>query len=153
MLGLRVQAVGFLCTLLYGWGPARALEPVSLEGFQGTWQGEQDGHAVVWRVESTGRLRADGRMADCSISGDTLTVRFDASVVGGSSSGRETAVYRFRANNLNSKAASIFVYGFDLGLRGIWLRRQPPAEPRQAEDAAPPAPGNPGRPKAASPKH
>jgi hypothetical protein len=104
----------------------------------GVWSGERNGQSVTWKLDDAGRLRLDGRPADYLVAGDTVIVRFDAPAAARPGTLRETAVYRFLAST--TPPPRLFVYGFDLGIQGLWLEREAAGDPPLPEDTSPPVP-------------
>ncbi|MFQ5601013.1 MAG: hypothetical protein ACE5G2_10735, partial [Candidatus Krumholzibacteriia bacterium] len=122
-------------------GPGHALEPEQLSG---TWIGEcSTGQEVVWRLDALGGLRVDDRPATYELTGDTLVVHFEPVDDLGPSGSGEIAVYHVLASSPGSGPRRLFIYGFDLGPRGIFLECEEAPLP---EDASPPVPRHPSDP-------
>jgi hypothetical protein len=118
--------------LLFSWllVPVTAMEPVRVPApLDGIWTGSRNGEAVRWDLGDDGRLRIDGRGADYLVRGDSLLVTFDPT---DPTAGAETVIYRFKPEAGFSR---LFVFGFDLGKRGLVLHRMHTAAP--SEDASP----------------
>ena len=90
--------------------------------FAGTWSGKRSGMPVLWRFQSDGRMQLEERGAQWSIHNDTLVVDFEPL---GESGMTERAVYLYLTSNPQHGPRRIFVRGFDLGLHGLLLTREP----------------------------
>jgi hypothetical protein len=118
---------------------APAAHPATAPIQDGTWIGTRpDGSVVVWEFSGS-RLRIEERRADTETRADSLIVRFDRPPGAPPGSAREKAVYRFIASSTGQGPARLFVYGFDLGRRGLHFVRESSA-PRLPEDTTPPTP-------------
>jgi len=104
----------------------------------GEWVGELDGELVLWRFGNEGEAHLNGRHALFCVAHDTLRVTFEAPLRA-TEVRPEVAVYRFLASDPSQGPSRLFVYGFDLGKRGVWLEPAP-EEPPLPEDTAPPSP-------------
>ena len=124
---------------------------VDMESLGGTWRGERNGVECLWQIDSTGRLRIDGRGANWTLHGDTLVVQFDpledSRSVGECLPTGERAVYQIQASQPGRGRRSLFASGFDLGTQGLFLVREEPApEPvPMSEMAQAPVPPLPSR--------
>jgi hypothetical protein len=101
---------------------ATAVSALELRHFEGTWVGDRNGSEMVWRFDTDGLMRLDGRRAHWSTRADSILVEFDPPDGDGSSS--EKAVYRFIASDPTVGYRRLFVYGFDLGQVGVLLTRR-----------------------------
>lgn len=105
----------------------------------GEWIGELDGEWVSWNFGDEGKAHVNGRNAQFTVAHDTLRVTFEAPMRATADALPEVAIYRFLASDPSMGPPRLFVYGFDLGRQGVWLRLAP-EEPPLPEDTAPPAP-------------
>jgi hypothetical protein len=108
----------------------------------GDWVGEMDGELVTWSFLDDHRARIGDRSGSYQVSNDTLRIHFAPPLRAADDTPAEVAVYRFLASDPQQGPLRLFVYGFDLGKRGIWLEPAP-AEPPLPEDAAPVVPDSP----------
>jgi hypothetical protein len=130
---------------------AAAVAPLAVAGgaeLDGVWVASlHDGSPMVWQVNGA-RLRINGRPADLEIRSDSLIVSFDAAPKSDPEAEREMAVYRFLASSSLNGFQRLFVYGFDLGSRGLYLEREAAEEQPLPEDTVPPVPQPVPQPKA-----
>jgi hypothetical protein len=108
----------------------------------GDWVGEMDGELVTWSFLDGQKARVGDRSGSYQVSNDTLRIHFAPPLRAADDTPAEVAVYRFLASDPQQGPLRLFVYGFDLGKRGIWLEPATP-EPPLPEDAVPVVPASP----------